>query len=139
MSLLFRGLFRHQDLGLFIYRIVIGLAIFMHGLAKLQSSNDVIASVGSAVSLLGIHSWYYEFGIVAALCEIIGGILVGIGLFSRLGSFMVCIVLAMAIWVQYSTGFLHWIYPVEVGVGFLMIFIGGPGRYSIDYMITGRR
>ena len=66
-------------------------------------------------------------------------ILVAIGLFTRLGSLAACCVLGMAFITQYGQNFAKWIYPVEVGVGFLMIFIGGPGKYSIDYMIAGKR
>lgn len=139
MSLLFKGLFKHQDFGLFVYRVVIGLAVFMHGLAKIQSSDATIASIGSAVQVIGIHSGFYEFGLVAAFSEMIGGLLVAIGLFTRLGSLFVTATLFMAFLLQYDASFSKWIYPVEVGVGFLMILIGGPGRFSIDYMIAGKR
>ena len=39
----------------------------LYGLAKIQSSDSVLATIGSSVQILGIHSGFYEFGIAAGL------------------------------------------------------------------------
>lgn len=139
MSLLTRNLFGNQDLGLLVYRLVIGACIFMHGLAKMQGGEATLTTVGSAVANVGIHEGFFIFGTLAALTEIIGGVLVCIGLFTRLGALGVAITMLFAFLFQMDNGIMKWIYPIEVGVGFLMLFLAGPGRFSIDAMISGKR
>ena len=73
------------------------------------------------------------------MAEIIVGVLVCVGLFARLGALGVAITMLFAFLFQMDNGMMKWIYPIEVGVGFLMLFLAGPGRFSIDAMISGKR
>ena len=139
MSLLTRNLFGNQVLGLLLFRLVIGACIFMHGLDKMQVGETTLTTVGYVVVNVGIHEGFFIFGTLPALTEIIGGVLVCIGLFTRLGALGVVITMLFAFLFQMDNGMMKWIYPIEVGVGFLMLFLAGPGRFSIDAMISGKR
>ena len=82
----------------------------------------------------------------AALSELIGGILILLGLFTRLGAFLlVCVMLTAMFAVHWKNGFfLNATAPgIEYTVALLgmtlALLIAGGGQASVDRMIAGRR
>lgn len=139
MMFLTKNLFGNMSIGIAVYRIVMGLAIMFHGIRKFEGGEQVLIDVGSAISNFGIHSDFFIWGLIAALTEVVGGFLVTIGLFTRLASFFIVCTLVVAITLQFDNGISQWLYPVEVGVGFLMLFIAGPGTWCMDGLISRKR
>jgi putative oxidoreductase len=77
----------------------------------------------------------------AAISELLGGVLILLGLLTRVGAFLIISVMATAIGVLWPAFF-----PpagIELAVAFLGIalslLISGGGQASIDRMISGRR
>jgi len=80
----------------------------------------------------------------AALSELVGGVLVGLGFLTRLGAFVIACVMVTAV-----TG-IHWPkglfasnggyeYPMVLLAMALGLLISGGGAASVDYAVAGRR
>lgn len=130
------------DLGLLIIRIVLGLGyIFVHGRPKLFAGPELWAKVGSAVSYLGINFSFTVWGLLAACTEFFGGILILLGLFFRPATVFIFITMLVAANRGFSTGggLSSVAYPLELGITILGLFFTGPGKYSLDYHLFGRK
>jgi putative oxidoreductase len=82
----------------------------------------------------------------AALSELVGGILVLLGLLTRVGAFLImCVVLTAMIGVHWKNGF--FLAPATPGIEYtvallgaaLALMIAGGGQASVDRLIGGRR
>ena len=136
MDILLKNLFRYQDQGLLFYRIVFGLSMMAHGYFKFAGGEQVLTAVGSMLGVFGITGGYYMSGIMAASAELIGGLLVLLGLGTRLGALLIVGTLFVATVLELGNGFLKWDYPYQMMFGAIMLFIAGPGRFSFDYKIA---
>jgi putative oxidoreductase len=80
----------------------------------------------------------------AALSEFLGGILVGLGFFTRVGAFFIaCTMLTAVAGVHWSKGFFGanggYEYPLALLSMALGLLISGGGVASVDYAVAGRR
>jgi len=124
----FRYLARYQPQVLAILRIVAGLLFVEHGLSKFFGFPAPFP-VHPLPTLLA----------VAGVIELVGGLLVTIGLFTRLAAFICSGEMAVAYWTQH---FPKSPWPIaNMGEGailfcfvFLYIAASGPGAWSIDHM-----
>ena len=111
-----------------ILRIITALLFFAHGSAKLLGFPKVDMFAGLQVfSLFGI----------AGIIEIVGSILLVIGLFSRLTAFILSGEMAFAYFISHAPyGFFPILNDGEPAVLFCFIFLylaaAGPGPWSID-------
>ena len=80
----------------------------------------------------GVTGGYEILGTIAAFAEMVGGILVALGLFTRIGSLMLIGTLATATLLHLSGNFFGWDYPSQMGFGAIMLFFAGAGRFSLD-------
>ena len=133
MNILLKNLFRYQDQGLLFYRIVFGLSMMAHGYFKFAGGEQMLTGVGSMLGVFGITGGYYMLGVMAASAELIGGLLVILGLATRLGTLMIVGTLFVATVLELGHGFFKWYYPSQMMFGAIMLFIAGPGRFSFDY------
>ena len=133
MNILLKNLSRYQDQGLLFYRIVFGLSMMAHGYFKFAGGEQMLTGVGSMLGVLGITGGYYMLGVMAASAELIGGLLVILGLATRLGTLMIVGTLFVATVLELGHGFFKWDYPSQMMFGAIMLFIAGPGRFSFDY------
>ena len=131
MNILLKNLFRYQDQGLLFYRIVFGLSMMAHGYFKFAGGEQMLTGVGSMLGVFGITGGYYI--VMAASAELIGGLLVILGLATRLGTLMIVGTLFVATVLELGHGFFKWDYPSQMMFGAIMLFIAGPGRFSFDY------
>ncbi len=132
----------YPDLGLLTIRVILGLAyIFVYGGRKLFAGPEMWTNIGSAVSKLGIHFSYPVWGFLASCAEFFGGILILIGLFFRPAAAFIIITMLVAANEGYVTGgtLSSIAHPLELGITLLGLFLMGPGRYSVDYHLSGRR
>ena len=132
MNFLFRNLFRYQDLGLIVYRLALGASMMAHGYFKFVGGEQTLYNVGHMLAQFGVPDGYLLLGIMAAFSEVIGGVLLILGLLTRFGALLVMMPLAVATAVHWSGGFFKWDYPSQMMFGALLLFIAGPGRYSLD-------
>lgn len=122
-----------------VVRVIVGLIMAAHGLQKLLAGP---ANFGAFLAQLGVPAPTL-MGYVVTLVELGGGILLIIGLFSRLSALLLTIDLVVAIvLVKVDVGFLS---PQGGGAGaelnlaliagFMVILLAGAGRISLDHTI----
>lgn len=117
------------DLGLLVARLGLGLTMFFaHGLMKIQNFSSLserfldFLGIGSTMSL-----------ILAISAEVGGALLVAVGLFTRLGAFLLINTMAVAFFVAHAADpFARKELPFIFLIGFIVLFIAGPGRYSLQ-------
>lgn len=129
-----RALAPWQPQVLSVLRFMAGLEILQHGMAKILHFPTVPQFANVAVGSL---SW------VGGVIELIGGILIVIGLFTRPAAFILCGFTAVAYFMVHAG---KSFYPIlnggELAVlycfVFLYIFAAGPGPWSVDAMTRGK-
>ena len=85
------------------------------------------------LSALGVPSGFEVIlGTIASYAEMVGGILIIIGLFTRIGSLLIIGTLAVATILNLNGNFFSWDYPSQMGFGAIMLFFAGAGSYSLD-------
>ena len=119
------------DVGLLVLRLWLGLSLLvLHGWTKLSTFQDMAGKfsdplgVGTKISLS-----------LAVFGEVVGSILVILGLFTRLGALSCAITMGVAFFLVHEavlkgrgSGELALIYMA----GFTAILIAGPGRFALD-------
>jgi putative oxidoreductase len=140
MSFLFATYPRRLDLGLTLLRLVTGLIFTMHGYQKLFVMG--FAGVTGAFTQMGAPLPGIS-GPLFAVCEIVFGIVVILGLLTRLGSLWFIIDMLGAIAVVHLkngwSGRGGMEFPVLLLIASVVIFLGGPGAYAIDNALAARR
>jgi len=126
-----------MDFGLLILRVGLGIAFIMHGFPKLQGGAQVWEGIGKAMSNVGINFGFQFFGLMAALSEFLGGILLILGLFVRPASLFMFITMLVASLMHIKMGqdFGKSSHAIELTIVFLSLFLIGPGGYNFDFII----
>jgi putative oxidoreductase len=120
--------------------VPISIIMFAHGLQKLQGGPE---NFGQVLAQLGVPLPEL-MGYVVAFVELVGGILLIVGLLSRLTALLLTIDLVVAILlVKVNIGLLS--PPDGSGVGaeldlaliagFLVVLLAGPGKLSADHAL----
>lgn len=127
----------YSQLGILVLRLALGSSMAYHGYLKFMSGATGLYKVGVMLAPLGVPGYFELFGTFAAFSELLGGILVALGLFTRLGSLLLAGVLFTATILHLDAGFFSWDYPSQMGFAALAIFFMGGGRYSVDAALFG--
>ena len=129
---LLRSKATYVNFGILVLRLALGISMAYHGYLKFLSGAEGLYKVGSMLAPLGVSGSYELLGTFAAFSELLGGTLVALGLFTRLGSLLLVGVLFTATMLYVDAGFFSWDYPSQMGFTALAIFFMGGGRYSVD-------
>lgn len=122
------------DFGLLIIRLAFGLTMaWMHGWKKWPVSENFIGTVKALdVPLPIIAAW------AAVLAELVGGVLIAVGLFTRPAALFLGVTMAVAAFQQHAADpFKEKEVALAYGVVSLALIFSGPGRFSIDALIFG--
>jgi len=122
------------DAGLLVLRLFTGLALaFAHGLGKFPPSARFIAGVeGMGFPVPALFAW------AAAGAELVGGILLAIGLFTRPSALFILATMATAAFIRHAPDpFSGKEKALLFGVVALLFLLAGAGRYSVDAMMRG--
>jgi putative oxidoreductase len=127
-----------QPWGAFFLRLVLGVAMIYHGYDKVIPSGGFHG--GNAYNAIEHHSRFvaglglpYWMGIVSALSEFLGGILILLGLLTRLAAFLITInMLVAVVLVTRHHGYAGSEYALALTVIALMLFFYGAGTLSLD-------
>ena len=71
---------KHRDIGLLLLRVGIGIMFMFHGYPKLAGGSEGWTKLGGALSALGVNFAPTFMGLMAALSEFGGGLLLVLGL-----------------------------------------------------------
>lgn len=133
-----RYLDRLQPLALLVMRLSLGIIMSVHGYHKVFGGLQHFAHM---IGGMGLPSW---LGYVSAFTELLGGLLIIAGFFTRPAAFAICINLAVAIWkVHLHNGLLGspdhpgFEFPLAAAtLAFALIFFGA-GPIAIDHVLRG--
>ncbi|HEV2716352.1 MAG TPA: DoxX family protein [Terriglobales bacterium] len=129
-------------------RLALGITFIAHGMQKVFGawSGPGLARFASFPSPFPFMRPAWLWMGAAAIAELVGGILVLLGLLTRVGAFLItCVMLTAMIGVHWRNGFFFT--PTSMGIEFtlgllaiaLALLIAGGGKASVDRMIGGRR
>ena len=134
--MLLKFLAAYRDAGLLVIRIGLGVAFLIHGLPKLTGGPKVWKGVGAAMGNLGIDQFPEMWGLLAAITEGIGGMLLILGAFYRPTCLLLTFTMIVAALHLGSGGkvsdFKAYAHPVELAVVFFGLAFIGPGKFSVD-------
>ncbi len=130
-----RYLDRLQPLALLVMRISLGIIMVAHGY---QNTFRHLHDHAHLVASLGLPAW---LGYVSSFTELLGGLLILVGFFTRPAAFAVCVDLLVAIWkVHWHNGLMAehgYEFPLAIAtIAFALIFFGG-GQIAIDHVLRG--
>jgi putative oxidoreductase len=124
------------ELGQLIIRVVLGITFFIHGLDKFQGGVENTAGWFESIGIPGVVA----YGV--AVIELVGGIMLVLGLFSRVVSILFAVVMVGAIVkVKLAIGFLGngQMAGYELDLAFLamavMLAITGSKAFALDQLI----
>jgi putative oxidoreductase len=129
---------RLQPLALLLMRLALGAIMVAHGYHKVFGGLHHHAQM---VASLGLPAW---LGYVSAFTELFGGLLILVGLFTRVAALGVCLDLFVAIWkVHLHNGLIgspdrpgYEFALAAFALAFAIIFFGG-GPIAIDHILRG--
>ena len=132
------------DLGLLLVRLMVGAVGFYHGAQKLFGifGGDGIKKFAESLTAMDIPQ-PVAAAYAAASAEFFGGILVGVGLLTRLAALPFAFTMFVAAFMVHGAAFgaQHggMEYPLTLGVVLTSLVLMGPGRLSIDAMYRAQK
>ena len=124
---------KSDDLGKLILRLSLGILILLHGLAKISNG---VGGVSKMLASSGLPT-FLAYGVLVG--EVLAPILIILGLFTRLGAWLVAINMLFAIFLAHSgqltsiTGTGGWALELQGMFLFTAVALGimGAGRFSV--------
>ena len=130
-----------MDAGVLLARAVFGVLMAAHGSQKLFGwfGGYGLAGTGQFFDGLGFRPGRF-FAALASLSEVVGGLLVALGLFGPVGpALMLAVMIVAAISVHWPHGVFSASNGIEVpllyATGAAALALTGPGRYSVDGLL----
>lgn len=132
MKLAFLG--KYSDLALLFVRIGLGLMMVFHGWPKLAGGAEKWGQVGGAMGVIGVTFFPVFWGLMAALAETLGGVLLAIGFLTRLNCIALAFVMVIAAMMHMNAGDGLKVasHAIELGIVFVGLVFIGPGKFSVD-------
>ena len=120
-----------DDLGKLILRLALGILVLLHGVAKLHGG---IGFLHPMLGALGLPTWV-AYGVYVG--EIVGPIMVILGLLTRVGAFIIFVNMIFAIVLVHRPELLSqggWALELQGMFLFTAVALAliGPGRFSIN-------
>lgn len=131
---------RRFDLGLLVLRLGFGLGfVWFHGWGKIVGGPERWAGIGGAMGNFGITFGAQWWGLAAALAETAGALCIAAGFLFRPMGVALAFVMMTATVNHVVTGQGTPAHAFKNAWVFLGLAIMGPGRYSVDAWLEGRR
>jgi putative oxidoreductase len=123
----------NDDVGKLILRLALGILVLFHGIAKLKGGIGFLAPM---VTGMGLPAWF-SYGVY--LGEVLGPIMVILGLFTRIGAFFILVNMIFAILLVHTGDLMTfgkqggWSLELQGMFLFtaLAIMLMSPGRYAV--------
>jgi len=130
--------------GLAILRVVLGIAMLVHGWSKLSGGVDNVAGFFGGVLGIpapGLMAW------VVTIVELVGGILLVVGFLSQIAGILIALDMLGVILFAFllrgapfiENGGITWEKEAVFGAAALCIALAGPGAWSVDDVVAENR
>ena len=129
--------------GLFILRIVLGIAFAVHGWGKLSGGVDNVAGFFGTIGVpaAALVAW------IVTIVELVGGILLIIGALTQIVGILLALVVLGAIVFAYiaqgnpivDRGAITWEKEAVFAAAALCLTLAGPGAWALDEMMAERQ
>lgn len=131
---MFEKLGNYRNTGILLMRAGLGIMMITHGYPKLMGGPDLWTKLGGSVGLIGIHFAPLFWGLMAAIAEAVGGLMIVLGWFFRPACLLILFTLVIASLHHFHAGdgLNGAAHAIETGCAFLGLLFIGPGKYSID-------
>jgi putative oxidoreductase len=125
---------RNSNAAILVLRIVIGISFIIHGYSKITGGPERWIAIGEKISIIGIEFGYLIFGFLATFSEFFGGVALLAGFLTRLSTVGIGFTMIIAILSHIAQGdsITRILHPLELLAVCVLIFVNGPGKYSID-------
>ena len=130
--------------GLAILRVVLGIAMLVHGWSKLSGGVDNVAGFFGGmlgIPAPGLMAW------VVTIVELVGGILLVVGFLTHIAGILIALDMLGAILFAYllrgapfiENGQISWEREAVFAAAALCIALAGPGAWSVDDVVAENR
>ena len=130
--------------GLAILRVVLGIAMIVHGWSKLSGGVDNVAGFFGGVLGIpapGLMAW------VVTIVELLGGILLVVGFLTQIVGILIALEMLGVILFAYllrgapfiENGAITWEKEAVFAAAALCIVLAGPGAWSVEDAVAGNR
>lgn len=128
---------KSKNLGLLILRVGVGVLFFIFGWMKLAGGEQMWQGVGSSMGIFGITAWPVFWGFLATVAEFLGGLLLALGLFTRLSalSLVITMVVATIFKLSMGGGLADFSSPFTMLLVNVFFLLAGGGVYSVDHLL----
>ena len=129
------SLTKFRDQGLLFLRVALGcFYIYAHGWHKLAGGVHAWRDLGEATRYVGIHFAPVFWGLMAALSETLGCVLLVLGFLFRPACLLlfITLVVASAMHLKKGQGWETASHAIELAILFFSLLFIGPGKYSVD-------
>ncbi|HEY1135765.1 MAG TPA: DoxX family protein [Nocardioides sp.] len=129
-----------QDVALLLARVVTGVVLIAHGWQKVSTNG--LDATGQGFDAMGVPAPDAAAPFTAGV-ELVGGVLLVLGLLTPVAGVLVAAVLAGAFWFAHRgttilAGEGGWELVAVIGFLGLVLAAVGPGRFSLDAVLRGR-
>jgi putative oxidoreductase len=133
-----RWLNQLQPWGIFLLRLVLGLAMLIHGYPRviptgsfhIHNASSALDHSAHLAAALGLPSW---FGTASALTEFVGGLLLILGLLTRFAAFLVTLdMLIFLIVSDIHHGYASSEYHLALAAIAFLLLLTGSGKAALD-------
>jgi putative oxidoreductase len=126
---------KYKDEGLLLLRVGVGLSyILFHGWGKLVGGHERWISLGQTMPHFGVDEIAMVWGFIGALIETVGALLFAIGYKFRLASFLLGLMMLVAVYAHISDGD-SW-RQASHALKMMFVFFGmmtlSTGKYALD-------
>jgi putative oxidoreductase len=132
---MFKSLAKHSNLGLLIGRLGIGAIFIFFGWHNISGGQAAWTHYGHAMASLGINFLPKVWGLVAALSEFTGGILIVLGFFFRPAAILIALTMLVACvstFREHPHNFTQYSRSIEMFCIMIVFLFVGPGKYSFE-------
>lgn len=135
-----KSIFKQPSFGLLVIRLAIGGILAYAGWNKLQGGEAVLNAVGANIKAIGIqvgsdNAMTFFFGIMAAVSELVGGVLVISGFIFRTATVPLIGTMVVATAYKYDASggdFTQFGYPLLALLVLVGLLFTGPGRIAFQ-------